>query len=586
MRQKVPAIVAWAVAAMGLINILSSFVSLHHEGLLRLEAWLPLAVVHGNRNLTLLLGFALLMLAYGLARSKRQAWRLTLVALAASALVHLLKRAGLPEAIIAASLLGLLLGWRRSFTARPDPPSMRQGYRALALLAIVLPIYSLTGYFVFQAQFAFPFSVVDTLHETAARLTFANLSTFQPLTHRAGWFLGSIPLVGWSGVLYALVLLLRGAVAPWPTTLDRERARQIARLHGRNSTSYMTLWPGNTFFFGPQGRSYICYRVVAGVALALGDPVGPAELLAPILHTFIAFCQERGWDLAVYGASPASLETYRRLGLGELKIGEEAEISLPGLSLRGKHWQGVRTALNRAAREGIDFHLYEGGSLPPDVRAQIFEISRAWLDDKRLPEMSFTLGDVDDIDDPSVLVSVAQDCEGRVLAFADWLPIYARAGWAIDLMRRRPDAPNGVMEFMIGSALLALKERGHQMASLGAVPLANLNRDVDESLVQQILGVVYRRFDTFYHFQSLFGFKQKFQPEWRGTFLVYQRDSQLPRIGLAVLRAHLPGLTPGTIMELLGATAAERLLRVAKHGRDRTASGSDQGPAERSVGAC
>ena len=229
----------------------------------------------------------------------------------------------------------------------------------------------------------------------------------------------------------------------------------------------------------------------------------------------------------------------------------------------------MRTALNRAEREGISFHLYEGGSVPPDVREQIFEISQAWLRDKRLPEMSFTLGHVDDIDDPHVLVTAALDREGRVQAFADWLPIYARDGSALDLMRRRPDAPNGIMEFMIGSALLACKQEGHQVVSLGAVPLANLNRDADESLVQYVLGVVYRRFDTLYHFQPLFAFKQKFQPEWHGTFLVYQHHGQLPRIALAVLRAHLPDLTLGTVAELLGAAAAQRLAGAAKHSRDR-----------------
>ena len=244
------------------------------------------------------------------------------------------------------------------------------------------------------------------------------------------------------------------------TTTDRERALHILTVHGRNSTGYMTLWHGNRVFFGPGKTCYIGYRQVGRVALALGDPIGPPEAIAPTITAFVSYCRARHWIHAFHAATPQMLPIYERLGYRAVKLGEEAMIALPNLAFRGKEWQDVRSAFNRAARADIVFRLYVGGTLPPPLRDQLFAISDRWLRAKGLPELGFTLGTVADVDDPHTAIAVAVDSDGRVLAFIDWLPMFAVRGWALDLMRRAPDAPPGMMEFLIGSSLRALQGSG------------------------------------------------------------------------------------------------------------------------------
>jgi phosphatidylglycerol lysyltransferase len=355
------------------------------------------------------------------------------------------------------------------------------------------------------------------------------------------------------------MLLLRATVGPRPKFTERRAARDLLRVYGRAGTSYMTLWKGNSLFFDAPRDCYIAYRVQGAVAVALGDPIGPDERWLSAINAFAAFAERQGWDHVFYGATPAALVTYRSLGYETLQIGEEAIIYLEGIEFRGNKWQHMRTAINRAKREGIQFHMYEGGTIPESIREQLFAISAEWEAHNELPPMGFTLGTTSDVEDPNVNVAVAIGTSGRVHAFVDWLPIYARNGWVIDLMRRRSDAMSGAMNFLIGMSFLEFRERGYKLASLSAAPLAVLDRDEDSSMIQKLLGQVFERFGKYYDFRSLFDFKEKFQPEWEGVYLVYRGTQKLPSVGRAVLRCHLPELDTLAVARLLGSAVAERL---------------------------
>lgn len=69
---------------------------------------------------------------------------------------------------------------------------------------------------------------------------------------------------------------------------------------------------------------------------------------------------------------------------------------------RGKKWQDVRTAINKAKRDGITDVLTTFKEAPFSVQTQIREISAQWAGKKALPEMGFTLGGVDELIDSRV----------------------------------------------------------------------------------------------------------------------------------------------------------------------------------------
>jgi len=151
------------------------------------------------------------------------------------------------------------------------------------------------------------------------------------------------------------------------------------------------------------------------------------------------------------------------------------------------------------------------------------------------------------------------DDSGRLQAYVDWLPVHARRGWVIDLMRRRDDAMSGVMDFVIGMSLVSLKERGYEMASLATAPLADLDRDESSSWVPWILGKVYEKSHTYYDFRSLFRYKDKFRPGWESVYLAHRGLATLPTVAASLLQAYLPEFNLVRATRLLGESAARRL---------------------------
>ncbi len=552
-------IVAWITLAIGFVDVLTPFAVPDHPGFARIADIMPVGDPQWPRHLLLALGATLIIVAPALGRGRRSAWIVSLLLVSISTVVQW--RAGEPgvEHVLSVVLLAALVIWRREFRAPGDPPSVRAGARALLASAAVLVVYTALGFFTLRERFVPPFTVASACQETVSRLLFAPEVKHSFHYASARWFLASIPLVGWGGFGVAMAWLLRGAIAPARSVADSARARSILEKHGQSGTSYMTLWPGNSVFFAAD--SYMAYRVNDHTAVVLGDPVGPADRARDAVAAFAAFADAHGWNPVFFSATHARRPAYEALEFRTLQIGEDAVVPLAGLEFRGKEWQDVRTALNRASRDGIRFQMLGGGGIPPDLRRQMDEIEGEWMGAKGLPRIGFTLGRIEDVDDPDVEVAIATGPDGVVHAFADWLPIYARNAWVIDLMRRRRSAMPGAMEFLIASSLLTLKDRGYDAAGLGVAPLADIDRDEDAPVLLRVLGRIYERADTYYHFKSLFAFKSKFKPSWEPVYLAHRDLAGVPGTTMAILRAYIPGLDAPMMARFLGDALARKAAR-------------------------
>lgn len=558
-RRQRPALVAWALRVTGMINILAAFLLPQHAGFARLEAWMPVGGPHWPRHLLLVTGLLLLVLAPGLARRQWTAWWGALFALALSVFMHLQVGIAGVEAAIAGTFMVVLIVWRREFRAPPHTPSLRSGLRLLVLIAVTIPLYGLVGFFILRSRFDPPVTLTGAFGETLSRVFFLSTPSSIAEGRPAQWFLDSIPLFAWIVVVYAVARVVRSSVAPGPSPTELDVARQLLKTHGNTGTSYMTLWKGNALFFTPGQRSYVAYRVNSGVAVALGNPIGAPDAIAETIVSFTKNADDHGWIPVFHAATQALLGSYKDAGYDALQIGEEAIISLPPLEFRGREWQDVRTSINRAGRADLTFRMFEGGTIPAQIRKQLFEISDEWNARHELPPMGFTLGTTEDVDDPNINVGVAFDASMRVHGYVDWLPVYGRRGWVIDLMRRRDDAMRGVMDFLIAMSFMAFKQRGYETASLGTAPLADANRGEATSLLQWLLAKVYEKSQTYYDFRSLFQYKEKFQPKWESIYLVHRGLDTLPAAAAGLFRAYLPDLRVAQATKLIGESAGRWL---------------------------
>jgi len=332
---------------------------------------------------------------------------------------------------------------------------------------------------------------------------------------------------------------------------DRDIARGLIR-QGGDSLSWMALWEPNKFWFSPGGRGGVAYQQHNNVAVTLAGPFGPADAREETAIRFLDYCAEQALIPCFYSCTDELWPVVHARGYRRLAVAQETRLGLRSITFKGKEWQNVRTALNRAAKTGVHAVWGRYSGLSPSLRVQLSEVSEEWAAGKSVPEMGFTLGGLDELDDDGVLCCLAVDAEGRVHGVTSWLPVYdggALVSWTLDFMRRRGDAFPGVMEFLIASAVLELRDSvdvislsGSPLAKDGAKDSADGHRSESEGLAG-ILDVVGRALEPAYGFRSLATFKSRFQPEYRTLYLYYQDPLQLPAVGRALSRAYLPDLS-------------------------------------------
>ena len=264
---------------------------------------------------------------------------------------------------------------------------------------------------------------------------------------------------------------------------------------------------------------------------------------------FVRYCETHGWMPSFFSSTRVVLPQAQSLGYRYVQVAEDTVIDLPDLQFKGKAWQDVRTALNQAAKLGIDLRLGPLVEQPRGIQTQVRAISSEWVEDKGLPEMGFTLGGVDEAMDPHVHVGLAVDGDATVHGVTSWMPVHAEGGgepigWTLDVMRRVPGAFRYSMEFLIASACLAYRDQGAAVVSLSGAPLARSSAVGDDRLDRGTLDVFLDRLggalEPYYGFRSLHAFKAKFQPRIEPLYLVFPGETDLPRIGIALSRAYLP----------------------------------------------
>jgi phosphatidylglycerol lysyltransferase len=334
-----------------------------------------------------------------------------------------------------------------------------------------------------------------------------------------------------------------------------DRARAIL-IRGGSTLSYMSTWPGNQYWFSPDGRAAIAYRTIAAVAVTVGGPYGDPAALDSAIAGFARFCEDRGLQPCLLGVTEQACAVTRRLGWRSVQIAEDTQLPLAGLQFKGKKWQHVRSALNKAAREGITAEWWSYPEAPLELAGQIRQISEKWLAGKALPEMGFMLGGLDELNDPNIRCLIAVDSNRKVQGITSWMPVYSSgrpAGWTLEMMRRNPEPGtcHGVMEFLIATAALTFREEGANFVSLSGAPLARLARGEQPCALQRLIDMIADAMEPVYGFQSLLHFKAKFQPVYQPLYLAYPDPATLGSIAAAIGRAFLPRLTALQLLRLL-----------------------------------
>ena len=103
-------------------------------------------------------------------------------------------------------------------------------------------------------------------------------------------------------------------------------------------------------------------------------------------------------------------------------------------------------------------------------------------------------------------------------------------------MRRDRDTPNGLTEFLVARGIELLRDRGIEEVSLNFAAFARFIHE-PRSRAERLLGRVLLAADAVFQIERLYRFNAKFFPRWEPRYLMLERLTMLPRVGLAALWA-------------------------------------------------
>ena len=544
-------LLAWSVRLAAAVNLIASMLRHEPKLIYWLGSWVPFEISEGRRILMLLTSVLLFVLASGLERGKRAAWLMTIGVLTLAPILHLGRAVVWPHALLNLGVIGFLVLHHRYFVARSDQRSVRTALIICPLMLAGLLIFGTVRLQVLHKQTSGDHSLVGCLQTSGELALVQNTDTQQALTGHATHLFSVLRVGGMSIALAGLFLILRPVLMRNNSTA-RERARVAALVshYGVDTLDVFSLLNDKSYFFAANGRAVVPYVLSSNLAVALGNPIGHQALREAAVAEFAAFCRRQDWEPVFHQVTRDLAPCYEAAGFSLFKIGEEALIQPDHFQLKGREFQNLRTACNRAHKLGIRFVAYPGGTECDEaLEEQLGDISKRWLNHKKGQEMTFDMGAYAPEDIRARGAHVAIDSTGKALAFATWRPYAQGRGRTLDLMRSLPEARN-VMDFILAESILHFREEGVDEVNLGSAPLANVQSDLPGLTAEEtVVRFLYENLNRIYGYKSLFEFKRKYRPQWKGRYVAYRRGVNLPLVGLALVRVHAP---EGIVKFLIG----------------------------------
>ena len=250
-----------------------------------------------------------------------------------------------------------------------------------------------------------------------------------------------------------------------------------------------------------------------------------------------------GWTPAVIGASEAGATAYDRAGLRVIRLGDEAILETRQFHLDAPEMRPVRQAVNRLERLGYTARVRRHRDIGHVELGDLIAKTVAWRDTETERGFSMALGRLGDPADGDCLMleavfppdkrapGPAGDVAG-ILSFVPW----GNDGFSLDVMRRSPQADNGITEFMVTHLMAAGRDFGYRRVSLNFAVFRSAFEEGARIGAGPILRL-WRRLllvaSSWWQIESLFRSNVKYRPQWQPRFLCFDETRDIALVGAA-----------------------------------------------------
>lgn len=544
------AVISTAVTLLGLIDVVEGSLPLSdlRHGIPNLLSLAETTAL--SRTSSIVVGVLLLLSGHALGRRSRAAWFTALALLLLTLVLRIFAGFGGATTVIALVIALGLLARRHDFSAPHDPNARFTALVRFSAMAVLAFVFGIAALFINRTAADLPFTVVPAMRSTIeAFVGIAPHNSRLVSGDFTEWFPWSVLSIFAAGIIWAAATWF----APWreryrSDTQPWRLARRVVRASGSDSLAPFVLRADKTLYFYPEAGAdlpatevvLIAYRVVRGVAIVSGDPIGPPALIEEALAAFREFVERRGWRLAILGASERWLEVYRGLGLRAMYHGEEAVIDTACFGLDGGAMKSVRQAAHRLARNGYGAECLLAGEIGSQMRHELATLEQEWLAHRLRRGFVMEFDELFRLDGDEVLFVVGRTPDGSISGFLQLAVCHAASSLSLSSMPRHSSAPNGLNAFLIVRAVAWAREQGYGELSLNFSPFARLFvRDATLAPRQRAQRAVLRaaKWALSLQLDNLLVFNQRFSPRWQARYVVYEGRRHLPRVAIAAMAA-------------------------------------------------
>jgi len=335
--------------------------------------------------------------------------------------------------------------------------------------------------------------------------------------------------------------------------MEHEAVEAAVRQWGRTAFSFDVLEMPERYALYQSERvpgAFVPYRRVGRVDAVIGEPLAPPDALAEVTAEFLDSRAALRRRVVGFCASEAFARAAVERGAAAAQITAEPEIDPVSYEPVGGSAKKLRVYARRLLRDGV-----QGVALAPNTARFDPEFVRAaealvaaWKERARSTSAHILEVDLWRRAADKRYFTVSDPKSDRIWSLLVAHPVYANEGWHLCHLMRHPDAPKGVNELAVLTAIETLGDEGVRYATFGpyAVPQAGEFIGFGRT-AERIVRFAYDVAATRIGYGSSVEFFRKIQSgPWRPRFLVVWPGRALVRGFYTMTRlAHIFGFLDG-----------------------------------------